>query len=1426
MVPHVPIDVKDIANLDQRHLENIIDAANRIRLRAKEFAEHWTSHWRILKTGTPSLELANAIRRDMQVFTASMDQIRSTVPGLSADLGISIPNNINDVRNLEALALHLANAPGVPVVWLEKGVASRLMRIAEREVGLQQTRSGLLEVLSTKFGNPIPDWDYADIANNLVSTPEEDRNAEKLLGLQWGQKIVQGKQIASSLEQLRSALVQLKSIGVEVGDFLGLPHIENWMDVVKRLGIIQTIARLGPVPSAWTELRGTDLVASDVEDAREMAEDLDEKETQLFSELDPGIVDVVGHDMLARYRTSHQSGLRRLLGSSYRSDQRTIRTFRLGGEKTSFSDELRLLEEIIELQRSLGIWHGAEVELTRLLGHRFMGRQTKWETVGQDISDVETLLAGWPGNRQFLAELLTGQEDARNANGLAQTLGAVCGTIEDLIQVCLHSRVQDLLNEGSISLSYLEDFVPDASVTVGRIEDAVDEPRRRAIEPISELNEFRDLMEAGARLKTLEREQSQAANALQADFGERFKAFETDWSDILANLGWADELLGMVGPVKPSTALVNHAVHPQDPSYYENISQLAAAALVEIEGQTAPLLQRCDIAAGPWDSWEQANFEDVQSWAQELSQDANSGVDWLLYTDAVADLDRLVGETTTDRIRQETDDSHLVPGIIERRTLLSWLDYVYENEPSLAGFTPMEHEDLISKFRELDEQLEISAQQEVAKKVFEGYPDRYASDQRAGQLADLRGQLSRRRGQWPVRRLIRRIPRLIQALKPCFLMSPLAVSQYLPLADVASETLDFDVVIFDEASQVFPEDAIPAILRGRQSIFAGDQKQLPPTSYFRRSAADDDPVYDDDDDVDDVEANQLTGRESILDVAVGQIGRLFTQEYLNVHYRSLDETLIRFSNHHFYGDRLLTFPSPGFADSWAGVHDVYVPEGRYDAGATRTNRIEAERVVDLIFEHMRTRPFGESLGVVALSRAQADLIDHLVNERRILQRDVDERFDESADEPFFVKNLESVQGDERDHMILSIGYGPTVGSGAVPNRFGPINGEGGERRLNVAVTRAKRRVDVVHSLRASDIRSQQVGARFLRRYLEYAADPRRAFEAEVTIDPAAETESPFETAVEQALLSRGYRVERQVGVSGYRIDLAILSEDGTTRDLGIECDGWTYHSAPAARDRDWLRQKVLEGLGWKIHRVWSTAWVRNPEAELSRIEDALLAGRSRQSVFVVDPPRSPTTPTATNEPSGPPALEVVTSSIPEVVLERYIPADIPRRPAWSALGSETTQNLIDTITQIAEAEGPVHEDVVIDRLREAYGISSMRGSTRSHVEHSIHTAIREGRVNSTEQFIWCWEPQMSRLPRSPVDGKIEHYPPNELNTVVLGTARSMFGASRRDLLIESSRTLGFSRTGGRITEVIDGVIQGLLDEGKLRESFGNIHPID
>ena len=552
-----------------------------------------------------------------------------------------------------------------------------------------------------------------------------------------------------------------------------------------------------------------------------------------------------------------------------------------------------------------------------------------------------------------------------------------------------------------------------------------------------------------------------------------------------------------------------------------------------------------------------------------------------------------------------------------------------------------------------------------------------------------------------VRKLIARIPNLLQTLKPCFLMSPLAVSQYLPAGPLASDHLEFDVVIFDEASQVLPEDALPAIDRTRQVIVVGDTKQLPPTTFFQSGLGNDDDESDDDEKENE---DRFKGRESILDVMVGQVGAGFAERYLSVHYRSRCESLIRFSNHAFYEDRLLTFPSPDPAA--ACVRDEHLPNATYDAGGSRTNRDEAERVTDIVFELMATQTASESIGVVALSRSQADLIENLIEERRLLNRHLDHRFGDDLPERFFVKNLENVQGDERDHMILSIGFGPTP-AGVVRNSFGPINQEGGERRLNVAVTRARKSMTVVHSLRAEDITSGQPGARQLRRYLEYVRNPELAFESEVT--GTGEPESPFEEAVLAALRSRGHVVDAQVGVSGYRIDLAIKSEDGEGYDLGIECDGVTYHSSPTARDRDWLRQQVLEGLGWRIHRVWSTAWVRDPETEIVAIEQALQRARAHRS----EPPPPPTNPgfdepplvaSAPTGPDGPPASSVVAPLFDEY--RQY-----EGRARKGDLLNVTLIELSALVQEVITVEQPVHIDTIIDRVRAAYGAT--RGGSES-----------------------------------------------------------------------------------------------------------------
>jgi very-short-patch-repair endonuclease len=370
----------------------------------------------------------------------------------------------------------------------------------------------------------------------------------------------------------------------------------------------------------------------------------------------------------------------------------------------------------------------------------------------------------------------------------------------------------------------------------------------------------------------------------------------------------------------------------------------------------------------------------------------------------------------------------------------------------------------------------------------------------------------------------------------------------------------------------------------------GDPRQLPPTDFFNRTDDADDPATDE---------TGMASYESLLDVC---LSRGFMRKWLRWHYRSRRESLIAFSNRYFYENRLITFPSADEATG-AAITFVKVIDGRFKDGI---NPIEAKQVANLVMEHARNTP-KLSLGVIAFSQRQQERI---LDELEVLRRqnsDLESFFDENLEEPFFVKNLENVQGDERDVIQLSVGYGPDE-AGKVAMRFGPLNQQGGERRLNVAVTRARRAMTVVSSMTAADIdlsRGRSEGAKVLRAFLDYAARGPVALN-----DPSEnvqrETESPFEKEVGDELVRRGLNVKRQIGCGGYRIDLAITdSQQSGKYLLGVECDGATYHSAATARDRDRLRQAVLEGLGWRLVRVWSSDWVRDREKQVKRILAAL-----------------------------------------------------------------------------------------------------------------------------------------------------------------------------------------------------------------------------
>ena len=473
----------------------------------------------------------------------------------------------------------------------------------------------------------------------------------------------------------------------------------------------------------------------------------------------------------------------------------------------------------------------------------------------------------------------------------------------------------------------------------------------------------------------------------------------------------------------------------------------------------------------------------------------------------------------------------------------------------------------------------------------------------AGQVGIVRGESGKKTRHMPIRRLLESAGEAVQRIKPVFLMSPLSVAQYLPPGK-----LSFDLLLIDEASQVRPEDAVGSIMRACSVIVVGDQKQLPPTSFFdRQMQGEEADGYAED--LASLQAAQVGDMESILSLceARGMPGGM-----LKWHYRSNHPSLIAVSNFEFYGDRLICPPSPLEPGDQTGLSFTFV-DGEYLRGTKRTNPKEAEVVANEILQHARKSP-ALTLGVVALSVAQRDAIRNRVEYMRTEHAELEAFCKEGKEEGFFVKNLENVQGDERDVIFISIGYGKDAG-GYMSQSFGPLSGEGGERRLNVLFTRAKRRCRVFASIRHDDIRidaAKHAGPRVLKRFLRYAEHG----EMDVPLITGAGMDSPFEESVARVLQVHGFRVTPQVGSAGFRIDLAVHDPDDEGRFiLAVECDGARYHSSSWARERDRLRQAVLESKGWRFHRIWSTDWFQNQAAEtrklLRAIEQARVRGPAR-----------------------------------------------------------------------------------------------------------------------------------------------------------------------------------------------------------------------
>lgn len=887
---------------------------------------------------------------------------------------------------------------------------------------------------------------------------------------------------------------------------------------------------------------------------------------------------------------------------------------------------------------------------------------------------------------------------------------------------------------------------------------------------------------------------AEEASFAEAVLGDLWAGEDSAWPKIQRLIEWVEQCEQALPGLDPLRLEVISAKIPWD------------ALAAEIESEAAHLRTDVDrivalTSAEPGPLLGTANWADAP-----LGQLSGVIDDWRksldVYNDwvAVRETLDLVHKLGLEVIADGLYDGSLEPLSARPKTDLSLAEALWRravsDDPVINEIDGIERTECVENFRSLDRKRIELSRAEVLRTYLSQRPTG-----NAGEMGIIRAEIGKKRRHLPIRRLLERAATAVQKIKPVFLMSPLSVAQFLPPGRI-----EFDLLVIDEASQVPPEDALGAVARARHIVVVGDDKQLPPTNFFRMLVNDDDEGQDDD-----APPGRTRDFESILTLARA---RGMPDRMLRWHYRSRHPSLIALSNHACYAGSLLLPPSPHLSNDGLGLSIVRTPPGQYDRGGSGRNQAEARVVAEYVERHLREHP-ELSLGVACFSVAQRDAIEDAMYSAGLTS--AAEAFCPNG-ERLFVKNLETVQGDERDVVFISIGYGRDP-QGRMSVNFGPVSVDGGERRLNVLISRARQRCVVFSSIEAGDIRVDAAprGTRMLREFLHFAETGKIAA-GDVT---GGDADSPFEEAVARVIRSNGYDAVPQVGVSGFRIDLGVIDPSRPGRFvLGVECDGATYHSARSARDRDRLRHEVLVGLGWRLHRIWSTDWFRNPQREIARLLAAI-----EHACTSAPPPSAPA-----------PAPAPVTTTAPELTpvepaaASRGLPAYEECQPPVSTHQDLLTLKPFEIAaltTFVVRAEGPIHTEEVARRIREAFGLQRTGNRILSKIDAALRTATRLGEVSSEEGF-WATRERRHSLPRHRRNAALplrraDRIAPDEYRLAIIQVVEAAVGISRQDLVVETARLMGFDRTGTDLHNAIDKQISLLLNSDHIHSENEHIY---
>lgn len=1414
--PDVICELKDVTKTSLRELNNYQQQIQDLSNSYKGLGINYESNpWIECKAEISTLDLQQKIEKIFKRIFESISSLLEHTTKLHLSLYAPEVKNFVELENLITILEEASNSSKPLVGWLKKTNLDKLTEEAENYKKIVKKIKLGKKSLNEKYQEDFYSINSPELTNQLNSTLTLAK--ESLDATRYRDEdaiIARYMEIEQHLEIVVNYLDKVERIAIDQSKLMQLPLCETLMDLQNQTNLLDLIVSNPRPTQIWFEEDGLRKVKQLIKNLSDELYQIDETQRFITTDFDSAIFSVDYESIANRFQHQYKNILK-WFKSSYRHDKKTLKSFQLNPSKQISDQELQnvlyRIKLVIDKKRQI---HQNEEQYDSYLGYWNKNDMTDFDGLDKAIKNFKQILdffAPNPVPENIKQLLLTNVSQRIELQNILIKSNSVINDTRSIDAI----YITNFTNPFQSDISHMKKTLESTKTKIKAGVDVYDNITRFAKEP--ERIKFQELIQDLSMLKTIiayEEELASKAEVLSNKFGYFYHHTDTDWDSVIDSITWA----------KTFKVLISD--HSLDDSFIEKICQDNQAIKEAKDGSMQltkfrnQLLEENNFVLSLFDqnvhSLQSDSFLELQPWIQNCLENLKSLEDWIDYrTNREKCKEFGLIDFIQVAIEEKIPSEELSKAYLKRFYHL-WLTKMFEQFPSINSFRKKKQEDMINKFKQLDkEQLKI-ARSRIKEILCKKLPNLEGFHSGQDELGLLQREINKKKRNQPVRKLFRSIPSLLLAIKPCMMMSPLSVSLFLD-----PQYYNFDVVLFDEASQIHTEDGIGAILRGKQVIIAGDSEQLPPSNFFIASTNSDEINIDQDADDD------SDSYESILDEAKP----IFPEITLRWHYRSKHEHLIAFSNRKIYHQNLITFPSSLDRKKDYGVEYIYLPDGVYDRSGKRDNPKEAEKITELVAEHIAKHP-ARSLGLVAFSEAQQQKIESHI---RILQLQnqnnpvYDSFFSENKEEPFFIKNIENVQGDERDVIIFSIGYGKDQ-NGIMYMNFGPLSKDGGKRRLNVAITRAKYNVKLVGSIQPEDIdtsRTESEGALLLREYINYAKKGPDSFLYEINESEKSYTESPFEDEIFDILTREGHQVITQVGCSGYRLDMAIKHpKKSGVYVLGIECDGATYHRSRIARERDRLRQQVLEDRGWKIYRIWSTDWIKDRKLEKQQlfraVKDAIDNYQEEDYVSnVCESVAVQSTKFLSNY-----EAEISVDLVQDDDFDPYIECDLSTER--HLFYHENRSGYIrEKAIKIIREEGPIHIDLICSRivplLRKIKVTSTLKLEIQKVLRAKSYYFEIPEEIEYSQNFYWMQGTKREKARVSNESGyvrPIEYIHWDEIEDVLCKLIRKNYGINETGLITETARLFGFNRTSENIKEKIKSGIKSLQDNDKVEIQDG------